>query len=381
MPVYRVTVTGRDYDAMADLVRKHKVQLASHDAKKLPEGGYWVDVHADDEKIRELELAGYRLERREDAEEAGRQRQEEHRAAVARTGPAAVAPFAAVGRYLTVDEVESALAAAAAANAPFTQLIQLPNPTWEGRRCQALKIGVGGGANRPGIYFLGGVHAREWGSPDILINFVEQLTDAFRTGASITLGSRTFAAAEIHSIVNGKDIYIFPQANPDGRHFSMTQAPGWRKNRRPAGAGHHGPSCVGVDINRNYDFLWDFTRHFDPNAPVRNSTHQCDHDIYIGPSPASEPETRNAIWMLDSFRNIRYFIDVHSFGEDILYNWGDDKDQTTDSNMNFRNPAFDGKRGMPDDSAYREFIDASDKTFAIQLATRVQAGIAAVRGR
>jgi murein tripeptide amidase MpaA len=382
MPTYRVTVTGKDYDAMADLVRKHGVRLASHDAKKLPDGGYWVDVHVDDAQMRALETAGYKIQRREDAEELGRQRQAEHRAAVERTGRARVAPFAAVGRYLTVDEVESAISAAAAANAPFTQLIKLPNQTWEGRTCQAIKIGAGaGGATRPGIYFLGGVHAREWGSPDILINFVEQLTGAFRTNAGITLGQRNFTAAEIQGIVNGKDIYVFPQANPDGRHFSMTQAPGWRKNRRPAAAGQHRPSCVGVDINRNYDFLWDFKKHFDPNAPVRNSTNPCDHDVYIGPSPVSEPETRNAISMFDSFPSIRYFIDIHSHGEDILYNWGDDNDQTTNPTMNFQNPAFDGKRGIANDSAYREFIGGSDKAFAIQLATRMQAGIESVRRR
>jgi hypothetical protein len=37
-----------------------------------------------------------------------------------------------------------------------------------------------------GIYFLGGIHAREWGSPDILINFVEQLCEAYRKQSGIT---------------------------------------------------------------------------------------------------------------------------------------------------------------------------------------------------
>jgi carboxypeptidase T len=45
---------------------------------------------------------------------------------------------------------------------------------------------------------------------------------------------------------------------------------------------------------------------------------------------------------------VGYFIDTHSFGEDILYNWGDDDDQTADPSMNFANPDYDGKRGIPD---------------------------------
>ena len=70
----------------------------------------WYDERVDPE-------SGYI---REDAEELGRQRQAEHRMAVERTGRARVAPFAAVGRYLTVDEVESAISAAAAVSGSRT---------------------------------------------------------------------------------------------------------------------------------------------------------------------------------------------------------------------------------------------------------------------
>ena len=155
----------------------------------------------------------------------------------------------------------------------------------------------------------------------------------------------------------------------------------WRKNRRPAPPGHRQARCVGVDINRNYDFLWNFPKYFDPESPIANSTDPCDHDVYIGPSPASEPETKNAVWMLDTYRNIRCFVDVHSYGEDILYAWGDDVDQTTDSAMNFRNPAFDGRRGIAGDSAYREYIDPADRNAAIALANEMRDAIKGVRGR
>jgi RimJ/RimL family protein N-acetyltransferase len=40
--------------------------------------------------------------------------------------------------------------------------------------------------------------------------------------------------------------------------------PLWRKNRNPAASG--GPNKIGVDINRNQDFLWDFNTAFDPGA-------------------------------------------------------------------------------------------------------------------
>ena len=225
---------------------------------------------------------------------------------------------------------------------------------------------------------LGGVHAREWGSPDILVRFADQLTSAYRTKKGLSIGKKKFTADQIQALVNEKSIYVFPQANPDGRHYSMTVDASWRKNRRPAATA--GPAeCVGVDLNRNYGFLWDFPKHFDPQAPISNSTDPCHYEVYIGPSAASEPETQNVIWLLDHDPQIRYFVDIHSYGEMILYNWGDDQDQIKDPAMNFRNPAYDGKRGRADDPAYREYIAADDHKVAVGLARHMQKAIAAVR--
>jgi carboxypeptidase T len=130
-----------------------------------------------------------------------------------------------------------------------------------------------------------------------------------------------------------------------------------------------------VDINRNYDFLWDYPQYFDPQAPIANPTDPCDHDVYIGLRPISEPETKNAVWIFDTFPNIGYFIDVHSYSGAILYCWGDDVLQTTDPNMNFRNAAFNGQRGIVNDTVYKEYMEASDKTAIVSLATRMREAI------
>jgi carboxypeptidase T len=381
MPRYHVKITGRDYDAMADLVRVYSVDVARHTVEKADEG-FRVDAHATGAQLKKLEKAGYMVERYENADKEGKVRQKEVRKVTKKVMAAETLAVLTSSHYLNVVEVETALAAAAnPLNAAFTKLIQLPNPTWEKRVCHALKIGKGTGTGRPAIYFLGGVHAREWGSPDILINFVQQLTNAYRTNSGITLGSQSFTAAQIKKIVETKDTYIFAQCNPDGRNFSMTSDAQWRKNRRPAPAGHPQASCIGVDINRNYDFLWNYPAFFNPASPVENSTNPCDYQVYIGPSAASEPETKNAVWMFDKFPNIRYFIDIHSYSEDILYNWGDDENQDADPNMNFHNAAFNSKRGIAGDTAYKEYLPAGDKTVAVSLATKMRDAIKNVRGR
>jgi hypothetical protein len=87
MPRYHVTIFGRDYDAMADLVRKHKVDVLQQTVRRLDEGGYSVDAIVDDAQMRALETrsvetegletTGYTIERHEDVNEAGKARQEE----------------------------------------------------------------------------------------------------------------------------------------------------------------------------------------------------------------------------------------------------------------------------------------------------------------
>jgi murein tripeptide amidase MpaA len=351
-----VVITGRDVEAMADLVRRYRVDVARHTVEALARGAYRVHAHASAAQIRVLRASGYRVARREDLDRRGKTRQKEVNPPPRKGRAAKARAVSAATRYLNVIEVEAAIAAAAAPpNDGFTTLIPLPHTTWENRTCHALRIGHGAGASRPGIYLLGGVHAREWGSPDILVNFVQQLTDAYRTGAGVTLGGRAFSAAQIRTVVETKDVYVFAQANPDGRQYSMTREAMWRKNRRPAPAGQSATKCIGVDINRNYDFLWDYPKYFAPGSPIANSTDPCDHDVYIGPAAASEPATKNAVSMFDQHPNIRYFIDLHSYSEDILYAWGDDEDQSATPAMNFRNPTFDGKRGIKNDTAYKEY--------------------------
>src|SRR5262249_8724431 len=161
------------------------------------------------------------------------------------------------GGYLTVDEVETAMALGEKNHPEIFERITLPHLTWEKRRCHAFRIGTGGSGKRPAVFFLSGVAGREWGGPGILGYFGMRLLRAFRDGDSIRLGQEVFTPAQVRSIVETLDVVVFPQVNPDGRHFSMERSAWWRKNRRPAPKGR-GSKSIGVDINRNFPFLWRF---------------------------------------------------------------------------------------------------------------------------
>jgi len=271
--------------------------------------------------------------------------------------------------YLNVTEVESALAALNAAHAGLCELITLPNATHEGRTSHAVRIGLGPLDDRPSMLFIGGQHAREWGSCEICINVATDLIEAYEGSAGLVYGGQSFTAAQVQSIIETSQTFIFACVNPDGRHHSQTVSPGWRKNRNPVNP---------VDVNRNYDFLWDFRTAFSPSSPISVSDLPSS-DTYHGTAPQSEPEARNVVWLLDTYPQIRWLIDIHSYSRLLYHNWGDDQNQITDPTVSFRSAAYDGQRGVGGD-AYREYIRPGDQGAERCLVERMRDALQAVRG-
>ena len=90
---------------------------------------------------------------------------------------------------------------------------------------------------------------------------------------------------------------------------------------------------------------------------VSASDDPCHKYVYVGPSAASEPETRNIVWLFDAYPGARWFLDIHSAVPAVFHNWGLDENQGATPEQNFRNPAFDGQRGVAGDAPYREYIE------------------------
>ena len=74
-------------------------------------------------------------------------------------------------------------------------------------------------------------------------------------------------------------------------------------------------------------------------------------------------------------------MDIHSAAGDILYNWGDDDNQSVDPSMSFLDPRWDGKRGVVTIDDYREWISERDGAAARGVARRVAGAMRAVGGR
>lgn len=282
--------------------------------------------------------------------------------------------------FLNVVEVESALTALASAYPTMAELITLPFFSAEGRQTHAIRIGSRQCYRRT-VLIISGTHAREWGGPDICVNLVTDLLEAWKGGTGLIYGGTSFSAAQMQAILDGVDLIVYPDINPDGRYYSQNVYSMWRKNRNPASSGGQA-SRVGIDVNRNYDFLWNFPVTFAPGAVSAGTLASTDpgSDLFHGTGPFSEAETLNVRWLFQQFPEISRFIDVHSYGGDILHPWGDDENQSVVPGMNFINAIWNGQRGLKGDT-YREFINSPDLTSLQAAGDIMSSAIAGVRGQ
>lgn len=288
-------------------------------------------------------------------------------------------PDDALGPIMNVDEINSAIQGLV--NEYGIPTFDVPNATSEGT---GGKGGMASPINHDAyhVYFTAGVHARERGGPDNLIYFIADLLFAQKHSTGLTYGSKTYTNADVLKALN-TGIVFFPLVNPDGVRYDQKTDSLWRKNRNPADATPGNEATIGVDINRNYDFLWDFRRHFHPAVTGATSlaSDKPIDETYHGPHAFSEAETRNVAWVFDQFPRIRWYMDIHSAVGDILFNWGDDNDQFSDPAQQFLNPAWDGKRGIIGDAPYQEWIEEVDYGKVSYASNRVARAMQMVGGR
>jgi murein tripeptide amidase MpaA len=247
-------------------------------------------------------------------------------------------------------------------------------PSRQGREISAIRIRGGAGPGR-GVLLVGGVHARELLNPDLLVEAVIDLIDHYLGETDWVMGGQRWPAATIRSIVETLELFVLPNANPDGREHVFDVARLWRKNR----ARLTGTACVGVDVNRNFDLLWGVQTRA-PDGSLRTSRSACS-DVFVGPGAFSEPETRNVKTLLDA-HPIECFVDVHSYSELILFPWGHAPNQTTDPSQRFTLVDTSRWRELPSDAPrYREFLPPSDLERFREIGEGAVRAIQNVRGR
>ncbi|XP_052036703.1 mast cell carboxypeptidase A [Apodemus sylvaticus] len=168
--------------------------------------------------------------------------------------------------------------------------------TVEDNPLYVLKVGKKDG-ERKAIFMDCGIHAREWVSPAFCQWFVYQATKSYGKNKIMT------------KLLDRINFYVLPVFNVDGYIWSWTQDRMWRKNRSK----NQNSTCIGTDLNRNFDVSWD-------SSP--NTGNPC-HVVYRGPAPESEKETKAVTNFIRSHLNsIKAYITFHSYSQMLLIPYG-----------------------------------------------------------
>jgi len=152
------------------------------------------------------------------------------------------------------------------------------------------------GSPKPVILYNAGQHAREWVAP---------MSTAY---VAFSLLSNYSSNADVTAMMDAFEWIIIPLVNPDGYNWTWTNDRMWRKNRRI----NAGSSCIGVDNNRNWAYMW---------LTGGSSTDPCS-EVFAGPSAFSEPEEVHLANYITANGRVQGYIDFHAAGYLFLNPYG-----------------------------------------------------------
>uniref|UniRef100_UPI002604A818 M14 family metallopeptidase n=1 Tax=uncultured Psychroserpens sp. TaxID=255436 RepID=UPI002604A818 len=133
--------------------------------------------------------------------------------------------------------------------------------------------------SKPQILYTSMIHAREVSSLMSNMYFMWYLLENYDTDPAIK------------NLVDNNELYFIPVVNPDGlrwnQHLNSNGGTFQRKNCRPnTGSTSNSTATRGVDVNRNFDYLWGADGDSSGSNDIPSS------DTYRGPAPFSEPESQ-----------------------------------------------------------------------------------------
>jgi carboxypeptidase T len=176
---------------------------------------------------------------------------------------------------------------------------------------------------KPSMLVDGMHHAREIMTPEIVVDIAEVLL----RGAQVE-------NTRVLEFLREWNVWLVPMVNVDGNQIVWTKDNWWRKNARGAGG-----KVWGVDINRNYPFLFG---QCDGSSASRSA------QDFHGDSPASEPETQ-ALLGLAEFVQPTVYLSYHSYSEIILFPFGCAREITSEDSY-YRKVSADLAQYLPTDA-------------------------------
>ncbi|MDI6695088.1 MAG: M14 family zinc carboxypeptidase [Anaerolineales bacterium] len=174
---------------------------------------------------------------------------------------------------------------------------------------KAIRIGKQRDGSKVGVFLYCQQHAREWVTPLTCVETAERLLRNYAIDPTTK------------EIVDNLDIFILPSVNPDGGHYSFYNFNMQRRNMTrycAPNTSSYMPSSRnswGVDLNRNNTVGSLFDGY-------NGASTSCTSDTYAGPFEKSEPEIQNEHWIVDTFSNIKFANNIHTYGGYFMWSPG-----------------------------------------------------------
>ncbi|MFF3498910.1 M14 family metallopeptidase [Streptomyces sp. NPDC003247] len=178
--------------------------------------------------------------------------------------------------------------------------------SYQGRDIVAVKISdnVATDEAEPEVLFTHHQHAREHLTVEMALYLIRELGAGYGTDSRVT------------DAVNGREIWIVPDLNPDGGEYDIATGSyrSWRKNRQP----NSGSSYVGTDLNRNWAYRW---------GCCGGSSGSASSETYRGAAAESAPEVKVVAdfvrgRVVGGVQQIKAGIDFHTYSELVLWPFG-----------------------------------------------------------
>jgi g-D-glutamyl-meso-diaminopimelate peptidase len=186
----------------------------------------------------------------------------------------------------------------------------------------AIKLGTGPRE----VHYNAGIHANEWITSALLMQFVADCVHAMRNenyADELHKDDATINGAELISLFKQKSLWLVPMLNPDGVDLAQEGVNGnhplckllLNMNEGSADFTRWKANIRGVDLNDQFPAHWG-------NELARRAVSQPGPYNYSGEAPLTEPEAK----AIADFTNNHFFqlvIALHTQGEEIYWNYRD----------------------------------------------------------
>lgn len=168
---------------------------------------------------------------------------------------------------------------------------------------KALRIGKDRDGSKTGVMLYSQEHAREWVTSLVALETAQRLLHNYGSDETTT------------ALVDDLDIFIVPMINPDGVAYSLYDNLVQRTNMNVDDCAYTTPTNAGTDLNRNFSV----GSFFDGFVGADGN---CRSQVYAGSSELSEAESSNEVWLAETYPNIKFAMNTHSFGGYFMWSPG-----------------------------------------------------------